>query len=213
MKVHSLLSLATVFVICVSCQSQDEKKIIQQAQSEARQTIATAELRAKRIIETAENEAKRIIKEAEDKVERFYEEAENELDSLYQEYERLEMYLNSNQGHRSSASSPIYISFSDLYQIVREYDTNAAAADIKYRGTRIITDFNYFDISSYSESVHIVKSSGLLVDYTFEMNASQKEVAASLNKNQRIKIEGTLSHGSRYGLTFIESVILEVMKD
>lgn len=218
MKAISIFSLATAFVILASCQSQDEKKIIQQAQSDARQTIATAELRAKQIIENAENEAERIINEAKDKVERIMEEVEDEVDRIIEEAEDEAMrirqeYPNSYYSNNKSSSS-IFISLSDLYKIVDEYATNAAAADIKYKGTRIITEFNYFDINTaYGDTFEIVKSSGLLLDYTFITKASQKEIVASLNKSSMIRIEGTLTRGSKYGLSFNESVILGVKEN
>lgn len=207
MKAISIFSLAIAIVICASCKSKDANDIILQAESDARQIVSAAEVRAKAIIETAGKEAKRIIKEAEDEAERILEEAEDEAESATQDYPN-STYSNSQ------SSSAYYLSLSDLFKIVEEYEDNAAAADIKYKGIRIITDFEYFDIKSWNDDSFLIeKSSGLLLEYNFVMKESQKEVVASLNKDQWIKIAGTLNSGSRYSLWFKDCVILEVMED
>ena len=206
MKAISLFSLAAAIVICASCKSKDANDIILQAESDARQIVSAAEVRANTIIEAAKNKAQKILEEADEEAERIKQETENN-----------ERYSNS-LSNNSTSSSSVILSYDDLNQIIKEYELNAAAADIKYKGKRItvqLVDYS-IDTAWLPGEFEITKEADFRHSYHFVTKESQKEVVASLNRSNTIMIAGYLSSGYGHNdggyLRFNESVIVKIME-
>lgn len=190
MQYMRFIAMVTIVAGVVSCTSNKAESILRQARKEAEQIVSDARNKADQIVQKAEQKSNQILKDA--------------------EKEAQQIILRKTKGSYSDniTASGRTISLSDLQQIVKEYKDNAVAAEDKYKGRVFVISIDNFDIDA-GDQINIKKNLGGIETVWFAMDKGQKDVIASLNKKQTIKILGSVS--KYYGsLWFDNCRILEI---
>ena len=175
--------------VAVSCNSNKTNSIIMQAQVEAERIVSEANAKADLIVSEANAKADQIVRNAEKEAQQT-------------------ILRNTNGSYANKGNvSETTVSLNDILKILGEYEGNSVAAENKYKGRVFVTSINDFDIDAGAQ-INIKKHLGIKTIW-FAMDQGQKDVIASLNKKQTIKIVGTVS--SWYGSLWFENCrILEI---